>query len=407
MNTRHMLQALASRIPARSKTNGSSGKSHKNRTARFESLEDRCMLAGGLVDVHFGSFIFENMLMIEGTSGNDVIEVSEAGNGQILVQQLNERQDRVIKSWVKERPGHILFDGYDGNDSFNNLTDVWSTARGGEGTDTLAGGSGNDTLDGGKGTDTIFGGGGNDKIWGGPDADVIDGGSGDDVIYAHGVTDPNAVLGYYAPTDGKAVDKDVVLGGDGNDTLIGGNDGDDLEGGDGADWIYGNGGYDVLYGDSGVDHIWGGQGNDDLHGGADGDWLWGETGYDRLYGDAGGDVLFGGDQADQLYGGTGLDFLLGENGNDYLNGGVAGSHDVDGEMDFVVGGPGADRFVLPVVDASDPHTTVDNRSVEDFTDYDPLEDSAEFRSLVWEMELGWQASSSNEPVTDNGLFTRR
>jgi hypothetical protein len=62
----------------------------------------------------------------------------------------------------------IVFEGGDGNDKFNNLTNIDSTAYGGRGNDTLYGGSGNDKLYGGEGNDVLFGGtGGNDELYGG------------------------------------------------------------------------------------------------------------------------------------------------------------------------------------------------------------------------------------------------
>lgn len=72
----------------------------------------------------------------------------------------------------------------------------------------------------------------------------------------------------------------------------------------------------------------------------------------RLWGNAGNDVLIGGTKNDWLVGGTGVDQLIGRGGSDVLIAGSGGSRLVgsDGyavaEVDRLVGGEGADRFVL-------------------------------------------------------------
>lgn len=72
----------------------------------------------------------------------------------------------------------------------------------------------------------------------------------------------------------------------------------------------------------------------------------------RLWGQAGNDLLIGGRQNDWLAGGTGMDQLIGRGGSDVLMAGSGGSRLVGsdgnsvGEVDRLVGGDGADRFVL-------------------------------------------------------------
>jgi Ca2+-binding RTX toxin-like protein len=105
--------------------------------------------------------------------------------------------------------GQIVLDGGSGNDVLDtSKLSLGTKLIGGSGNDTLTGGSGNDYLDGGDGDDLINGNAGNDLLLGGAGNDTINGGAGDDTI------------------SGDA-GNDTLNGGDGNDTISGG-DGDDL-----------------------------------------------------------------------------------------------------------------------------------------------------------------------------------
>jgi Ca2+-binding RTX toxin-like protein len=85
-------------------------------------------------------------------------------------------------------------------------------------------------------------------------------------------------------------------------------------------------------------------GNDTLFGSDDSDdTLYGNRGNDTLFGNSGRDDLVGGYGFDALYGGDGRDDLSGGAGNDYLNGYGVGTGI---ELDTLVGGTGADTFVL-------------------------------------------------------------
>jgi PKD repeat protein/Ca2+-binding EF-hand superfamily protein len=128
-------------------------------------------------------------VLIGGTTGNDVIEVSP---GSIVVTINGE-------SWTFDLDvERVVVYGQDGDDQI--LVDksivVPCTLHGDAGNDTLQGGSGDDTLDGGPGNDQLLGGAGNDDL---------QGGSGNDDLQ----------------------------GQDGNDALNGGDDTDQLDGGDG------------------------------------------------------------------------------------------------------------------------------------------------------------------------------
>ena len=180
------------------------------------------------------------------------------------------------------------------------------------GNDNVNGGDGDDTIGGGEGNDTINGNGGNDSLTGWMGNDVISGGIGSDILQGG---------------DGL----DTLNGGDNADTLKGGNDADELNGDGGDDFLQGQDGNDILNGGDGNDTAGGGAGQDVIDGGTGNDSLTGWTGNDSLTGGTGNDILQGGDDNDTLQGAA-LDFANPTPGN--------------GEIDTLIGGAGADRFIV-------------------------------------------------------------
>ncbi len=89
--------------------------------------------------------------------------------------------------------------------------------------------------------------------------------------------------------------------------------------------------YDKIDGNIGNDEIFGDNLNNQ------------EGGDDRLTGGAGNDTLLGGVGNDQLFGGDDNDTLYGDAGNDTLSGSDGSDQ---GEIDVIIGGTGADRFIL-------------------------------------------------------------
>lgn len=144
-----------------------------------------------------------------------------------------------------------------------------------------------------------------------------------------------------------------VGGTENNDTIIGTSTPNVLRGGAGNDTISGANGNDKLFGNDGNDTLFGGANNDLIFGGLGVDVLYGESGRDKLRGQAGMDDLYGGSGNDDIRGGSGRDSLTGESGNDRLQG-QAGDDFLNGggtnvgERDFLIGGSGADTFVLGV-----------------------------------------------------------
>ncbi|MCA9263322.1 MAG: hypothetical protein KDA60_05715 [Planctomycetales bacterium] len=172
-----------------------------------------------------------------------------------------------------------------------------------------------------------------------------------------------------------------AFGGSGVDVIRTGAGDDIIFGGDGNDILVGNSGDDIILGGNGVDTIFGGDGNDQIAGERDNDVLWGNSGHDVIYGgysveialnviqtrpdflgdafsslllgwnrlvEDGNDVVLGGSGNDWLFGGTGRNYVAGETGNDGILSLRANDEDL-------IGGPGADRFLLHKNTSADLH----------------------------------------------------
>lgn len=150
-------------------------------------------------------------------------------------------------------PGYeiVRIEGTDGNDIIEVIVDGPSVTYvdGGEGDDVIEGSEQSDILVGGTGEDVINGNAGNDWLHGGLGDDTIDGGAGEDLIVG-------------------GQNNDYLLGSADNDHVYG-NDGDDyLFGNEGQDFLFGGNGNDVLNAGEGIrDEVYGGLGDDTLYGG--------------------------------------------------------------------------------------------------------------------------------------------
>lgn len=275
------------------------------------------------------------------------------------------------------------------------------------GDDRLSAGSAADIVYGQEGADSILGGAGGDRLYGhgvgqpdhpflppgtliGPDdnaSDTLIGGAGADTLYGEGGNDRLLGHGVATADDNLA---DSIDGGAGNDTALGGGGADRIYGDtldlvffsppplvvvgwaesatqNGADNLSGEAGDDVIYGAAGNDTISGGTGVDLINGGSGNDRitdtsvvtipasvggrLFGGTGSDTIIAGAGDDSLSGDANSDlysSLAGTTnGNDSLLGGSGNDTITGSVRlTAASWVNEVDTLVGGAGADRFVL-------------------------------------------------------------
>ena len=174
-----------------------------------------------------------------------------------------------------------------------------------------------DLIDGGAGSDSLTGGSADDTIIGGQARDTINAGAGDDVVYddnidfstgsiaSEDVVDLGAGDDVFIGTGRGAADRDLVLGGEGNDTISVRQSFDTVYGGDGDDYITSEGEVaaygDILSGDAGDDTIIGANTHDTIHGGTGNDSLFGEDGNDFIEGGRGSDIIDGGDGNDSIF----------------------------------------------------------------------------------------------------------
>ena len=234
--------------------------------------------------------------IVQGTAGNDVIQVGYLGDPDGDRIDNNDGQGvggtTADADYVLAGAGNDSITANLGNDIIYAGTGD-DTAFGGVGTDWVASGEGNDSVDGGAGNDTIYGDGGNDNLSGGNDNDLIFGGAGRDNLFG----------GFNDDTLYGGEGHDSLFGGGQVDLLYGGNGNDTLDGGDNTDTVYGGAGDDLIVdlgGSLSDDFLYGGDGNDTISGGDREDLISGDAGNDQLAGDAGDDTLFGGADADTI-----------------------------------------------------------------------------------------------------------
>jgi Ca2+-binding RTX toxin-like protein len=263
-----------------------------------EQLEQRMLLAA-------------TDLIINGTSGNDFIKLSQSNNVLTLIKN-------GVTTTYNSRLGYtkIIINGLAGDDAIKIENSVARAVQifGGTGSDMLQGGGGADLVCGASSVganewakDVVMGGGGNDSLYAGLRGEnEIWGGPGNDQLHAYGGSD-------------------VLIGGDGDDVLDAGAGSQTLRGGSGNDLLMCGAGNDEARGEAGNDSIYGSGGSDTIDGADGRDWIEGGDGDDLLKGSADNDVLLGGVGNDQLYGGTGVDNMMGGDGDDTLVA-VGGSH---------------------------------------------------------------------------------
>ncbi|WP_168797715.1 Hint domain-containing protein [Aliishimia ponticola] len=281
--------------------------------------------------------------IVEGTAGNDLIDVDYTGDPE------GDRVDNNDAILPGEGPNDDIILGFAGDD-------------------TIIAGEGDDEVDGGIGNDTITTGAGSDEVQGGAGDDVINTGNGSFLIdkgYPGVFTGEEGTPGIYD-------DRDTVYGGDGNDTIRTGDDEDFIDGGDGNDVIDGGIDDDTIHGGSGDDRIVGGEGEDTIYAGDGDDTIYAgndpvlgldqfnieddgsnplgpdlrpDNGRDTVYGGAGNDTIYGADDDDALYGEAGDDYIDGEIDDDLIDGGIGNDTLLGGQGDDVIlGGDGNDSI---------------------------------------------------------------
>jgi uncharacterized protein YkwD len=107
--------------------------------------------------------LFNGVLTIVGTSGNDTIIVTQTGN----TIQFGGR------SFDASTINRIVISGQGGDDVLDDQTGKPSVIYGGFGNDRIYGRGGDDRLYGGSGNDILVGGAGNDILWGGSGTDQL------------------------------------------------------------------------------------------------------------------------------------------------------------------------------------------------------------------------------------------
>lgn len=195
--------------------NHSNPTQNRRATLRFEPLEGREMLAADVTLYDSGD------LVLRGDDWGNSALVSYSGS------YVRAAIDNLEQYYEVASVRRIFFEGYGGNDAFQNDTYVFSQANGGSGNDSLVGGWSIDYLYGEGNNDVLHGRGGGDRLVGGTDHDSLFG--GDDV--------------------------DELFGEDGYDNLYGGDGDDDLVGGSGNDGLFGGYGYDEMWGQAGADRF--------------------------------------------------------------------------------------------------------------------------------------------------------
>ncbi len=187
----------------------------------------------GISDIAFDSAAPDLDGYVDGTSGNDRIDVAYTGDPE---------GDRVDNS-------DAILPGENGQDDVILAGGGNDFVLANDGDDEVYGGSGDDTLCGQDGDDVLYGGAGKDILEGMADNDVVIGGAGADTVYGD-------------------AGNDILSGGTGNDVMRGGTGDDLVSGGFGNDNIKAGSGDDVVYGGKGNDYIEGNAGNDELYGGS-------------------------------------------------------------------------------------------------------------------------------------------
>ena len=280
-----------SRLSGRNSRRFQSGRTRAaGHSAQVEMLENRQLLAAAGYMTQVG-----NELRVYGTN---------ATNDSVVVQQNGFFTQVTLSDSGGSESGNYLissirFYGYNGNDFFNNTTNVASFVYMYGGNDIAYGGNGNDYFSMSSGNDYVYGRNGNDRMFLGSGNDTGYGAGGNDQIIA-------------------GLGNDYAHGGSGNDSIWGESGNDSLIGSSGNDDLMGGSGHDFMNAGSGHDDAWGGSGNDTAFGGSGNDRLMGENGHDEMHGDSGNDSIWGGNHNDQLFAGSGQDDLMGGGGNDVL-----------------------------------------------------------------------------------------
>jgi Ca2+-binding RTX toxin-like protein len=258
----------------------------------------------------FGNFsetsLSLNTITIDGSSGNDTIDISALSSAHRIVFKSNGGNDTIIGN-LRPQDVIVLPNGATAAD--------YSTTTAANGLSTMTHGSNSITFTGMPQVDNDDEGG--DDNGNQDDNDDDECGCEDDDD-----TDTTDGPGTNAPATGVIRTgtpmADVLTGTAGDDSIVG-FAGDDVATGDaGADAISVGEGADLVNGGDGRDVVFAGAGDDQVLGGGQADVIYGDAGADRILGDGGNDLVNAGAGEDAVFGGAGDDLIVAElgDGND-------------------------------------------------------------------------------------------
>ncbi|MFC3712792.1 hypothetical protein ACFOMD_09440 [Sphingoaurantiacus capsulatus] len=270
---------------------------------------------GSFVGINLAPVTFpangNNNASVQGSIGNDSIDISMMGFGQVPVNSNGGFGNDSITGHAGDNTltgaaGDDMLFGGDGDDILIGGFNSGGAPQPGDGNDTLEGGEGDDVLRGGDGDDLLRGEEGDDNLRGDLGSDILDGGAGRDFVsyrfddLSDGVVFDAANFGAttsFTHSDGRGgtdqlvnVEALGVTGSQGNDEIYGSMHTQGAEFVGYANQLSGEGGNDQLHGGGSIDLLQGGAGNDQLYGLGDDDDLNGGAGDDYLEGGAGHDT---------------------------------------------------------------------------------------------------------------------
>ncbi|MBB3302951.1 Ca2+-binding RTX toxin-like protein [Rhizobium sp. BK077] len=247
-----------------------------------------------------GTSLSFNTITIDGSSGDDSVDISSLKSAHRIVFRSNGGHDTIIGTLraqdVIELPDGATAADYETTTDANGVTTM--TRNGHTVTFVRESEDHSDQTQGGQDDDDDDDAGSVDDDGDSPDDDEDDAGEG------------GASLPVAARTVVGTAAADALLGTTSDDIILGGAAGDILVGDAGDDILRGEDGNDVITGGNGEDSVNGGEGDDELHGGAGGDMLFGGAGKDLIHGEAGDDFIEDGTGDDQVWGGAGNDTIL-------------------------------------------------------------------------------------------------
>ena len=294
-------------------------------------LAEAIMPFGGMLGSSFG-FVFQHQMENLQNADRFYYLSRTAGMNMLAELENNSFASIIVRNTdVRDGGAHLPADIFSSMDVYlevnqafqmdpdpvNDTLDPFLGAMGAAMVERATGTADAPLTDGARDYDNLlkFNGGEHAVLGGTNDRDILIGGLGDDAIWGD---------------DGD----DLLIGGAGVNTLRGGRGNDILKDGDDVSFLHGEDGDDVISAGGGIGElVFGGRGDDAILMGADdAKEAFGGEGNDFIAGGAGAEVLFGGEGDDWIEGGDGFDAVIGDNGDPFGGSRVIG-HDV------LIGGP--------------------------------------------------------------------